>query len=222
VSEVLADPLLINTELGRYTNFANLLDLCALAIPAGMRSDGLPFGITLLALAGRDALLASIGKALHEKLASDLGATGHRLLPSELPSPLPNDPCRGRIAVVGAHLSGEPLNHELTQLGARFVLSARTAAKYRLFALATTPPKPGLLRAEAAAQGHSIELEVWDLEHAAFAQFVQRIPAPLGVGVIELESGASVQGFLCEAVATEGCPDISEYGGWRAYLRSRR
>jgi allophanate hydrolase len=221
VAEVLADPLCINSELGRYTNFANLLDLCALAIPAGLRSDGLPFGVTLLAAAGQDAVLATIGKALHEKLATNLGATGHPL-PASAPTPQrASDRGRARIAVVGAHLSGEPLNHELTQLGARFVQSTRTAASYRLYALPTTPPKPGLVRADAGSQGHSIELEVWELDHAAFAQFVQRIPAPLGVGTIELESGDSVQGFLCESAAIHASDDISHYGGWRAYRRAQ-
>jgi allophanate hydrolase len=221
VAEVLAEPLRINTELGRYTNFANLLDLCALAVPAGLRSDGLPFGVTLLAPAGRDAVLATIGRALHERLATNMGATRHPLPPSAPALERATDRARARIAVVGAHLSGEPLNHELTQLGAHFVQSTRTAANYRLFALPTTPPKPGLVRSDVGSQGHSIELEVWELDHAAFAQFVLRIPSPLGVGTIELESGNSVQGFLCESAAIGASNEISHYGGWRAYRRSQ-
>ncbi|HEX4355510.1 MAG TPA: allophanate hydrolase [Polyangiales bacterium] len=219
VADVLADPIAINSELGRYTNFVNLLDLCALAIPAGMRSDGLPFGITLIAKAGRDALLASVARVLHPRLANTVGAFGRPLTaaaPIEAPADLPG---RARIAVVGAHLSGEPLNHELTDLGARLVASARTAPRYRFYALATTPPKPGLIAADGG--GHSIELEVWELDDDAFGQFVKRIPGPLGVGAIELETGTHVQGFLCESVAVAGAPEISQFGGWRAYRRSR-
>jgi allophanate hydrolase len=219
VADVLAEPLAINSELGRYTNFVNLLDLCALAIPAGMRGDGLPFGITLIALPGRDALLASVGRLLHPRLANTIGATGSPLMAAE-PIARPIDqPGRARIAVVGAHLSGEPLNHELTDLGARFVASARTAPRYRFYALSTTPPKPGLVA--AVSGGQAIELEVWELDDAAFGQFVKRIPGPLGVGAIELEDGTRVQGFLCESVAVAGAPEISQYGGWRAYRRSR-
>jgi len=220
VAEVLADPLRINSELGRYTNFVNLLDLCALAVPAGMRGDGLPFGVTLIGLPGRDALLASVGRALHERLSTRLGATDAPLPATRDTASRLAEAGRARIAVVGAHLSGEPLNHELTDLGARFLLRARTAPRYRLFALPTTPPKPGLVRAADGGQGHAIELEVWELDQTGFGQFVQRIPGPLGVGAIELESGQHVQGFLCESAAIDGAPEISTFGGWRAYRRS--
>ena len=222
VADVLADPLRINTELGRYTNFVNLLDLCALAVPAGMRGDGLPFGVTLIGLPGRDALLASFGRALHEQLSRRLGATDAALPARRDAASAVAEAGRARIAVVGAHLSGEPLNHELTDLGARFLLRARTAPRYQLFALPTTPPKPGLVRAADGGEGHAIELEVWELDQAGFGQFVQRIPGPLGVGTIELESGQRVQGFLCESAAIDGAPEISSFGGWRAYQRAGR
>ena len=217
IAEVIAEPLALNSELGRYTNFVNLLDLCALAVPAGMRSDGLPFGVTLIARAGRDGLLASIGKALHERLNRTLGATGHVLNPTPAAWSSKAPYGRARLAVVGAHLSGQPLNRELTELDARFVLATTTAPKYRLYALDTTPPKPGLVRAAPGEQGHAIELEVWEFEQAAFGAFVSRIPSPLGVGVIELSDGSHVQGFLCESVAISGAREISEFGGWRAY-----
>ena len=126
-----------------------------------------------------------------------------------------------KIAVVGAHLSGLPLNHELAQRGARLERVARTAARYRLYALpGTTPPKPGMIR-EPAAGGHCIELEVWRIPAAGFGSFVAGIPSPLGIGRIELEDGEWVQGFLCEAWAVAGAEDISRHGGWRAFLASR-
>jgi len=223
VAEVLADPLGVNSELGRYTNFVNLLDLCALAVPAGLRADGLPFGITLIGRAGQDALLASLGAALHARLGTSLGATGVPLpaLPELAPSLRARSGC-ALLAVVGAHLSGQPLNRELTELGARFVAAGHTSDAYRLYALSTTPPKPGLVRVASGQRGRAIELEVWELTHEAFGAFVSRIPAPLGIGSVELASGERVPGFLCEAAAVSGADarDISELGGWRAYVRA--
>ena len=221
VAQVQADPLGVNSELGRYTNFVNLLDLCALAVPAGFRDDALPFGITLIARAGQDALLASIGQALHASLNQRIGA-----LPEPWTGTLPASPTRpapGRtwLAVVGAHLSGQPLNRELTDLNARFVRAAHTAARYLLYALDTTPEKPGLVHATDPGDGERIELEVWELDIAAFGAFVARIPSPLGIGTIELEDETRVQGFVCEHALVQGARDITAYGGWRAYLRSR-
>ena len=225
VADVLVEPLGINSELGRYTNFVNLLDLCALAVPAGLRADGLPFGVTLIARAGQDALLASLGQVLHARLATHLGATSAPLPALEHGALAPSQE-RARLAVVGAHLTGQPLNRELTDLGARFVTSARTADCYRLYALPTQPPKPGLVRVEAGASGpgKGMELEVWELTFEAFGRFVARIPAPLGIGSIELASGERVQGFVCESAAVSGSDahDITQFGGWRAYLTSRR
>lgn len=217
IAEVLADPVRINTELGRYTNFVNLLDLCALAIPAGMRADGLPFGITLIAKHGRDAWLAGLGRRLHANLSRTLGATGQ---------PLPAlEPARAadselaKLAVVGAHLSGQPLNRELTELGARLFGAGRTKPDYALYALSTTPPKPGLVRV-AAGSGKAIELEVWELTHEALGKFLQNVRGPLCIGTVELESGEKVHGFLCESIATDGAHDITAFGGWRAYRAS--
>jgi allophanate hydrolase len=217
IAQVLQDPIALNSRLGLYTNFANLLDLCALAIPAGFHGDGLPFGVTLIARRGRDALLASVGRSLHAALVSSLGATGQPMPPLR--------PVQTRalehaaLAVVGAHLSGQPLNHELTNLGARLVSSTRTAAQYRLFALPTTPPKPGLVRVAPGESGHAIELEVWELSNAALGQFMRGVRAPLCIGTVELIDGSQVLGFLCETAATIGQREISDLGGWRAFRK---
>lgn len=197
VNQLLADPLQLNTNLGRYTNFVNLLDLSGIAFPAGHRADGLPFGATLIGPAWTDEWLA--------ELAAEF--IGEAFQPE----------CSGvQLAVVGAHLSGLPLNYQLRDLGARWVESTRTAASYRLYALPNTqPPKPGLVR---GAGGSSIELEVWELTLEAFGYFVEAVPAPLAIGNVELESGKWVKGFVCEPRALEGATDITSFGGWRAYL----
>jgi allophanate hydrolase len=219
VAEVLADPVRINTELGRYTNFVNLLDFCALAIPAGLRADGLPFGITLIAKRGRDAWLAGLGRKLHPRLATAMGATDVAL-PALQPLTASKTSGGGaRLAVIGAHLSGQPLNRELTELGARLVSAGRTTSDYNLYALSTTPAKPGLVRV-APGTGRSIELEVWELTLEALGRFMQNVRGPLCIGSVELESGESVHGFLCESIATDGAQDITSFGGWRAYRAS--
>jgi allophanate hydrolase len=218
VAEVLADPIRINTELGRYTNFVNLLDLCALAIPAGIAGGGLPFGITLIAKHGRDGWLGALGRRLHASLATTLGATGQPLPP--VPKLAAANARLAKLAVVGAHLSGQPLNRELTEVGARLSAAGKTMPHYKLYALATTPPKPGLLRV-AAGSGKPIELEVWEMTHDALGKFLQNVRDPLCIGTLELESGEKVHGFLCEPIATEGALDITSFGGWRAYRASK-
>ena len=213
--QVLANPIELNSRLGTYTNFVNLLDLCALALPASMRADGVPFGITLIAPAGRDALLAGIGRVFHADSALSMGATGLALPPlAPLRSAAGGDI---PIAVVGAHLSGMALNGELRLLGGRLLESAVTAPDYKLYALPTTPPKPGMLRVEPG-KGSSIALEVWALSPQAFGQFVAAIPPPLSIGTIRLADGRSVKGFLVEAAGLDGASDISAFGGWRAYM----
>ncbi|MDB5519971.1 MAG: allophanate hydrolase, partial [Tardiphaga sp.] len=215
-AQVLANPVELNSRLGTYTNFVNLLDLCGLALPAAMRADGIPFGITLLAPAGHDAQLASIGRAFHADTKLTMGAKG---LPQPPLAPLPDQPADEiAIAVVGAHLSGMALNGELQALGGRLVKAAATAPDYKLYALkGTIPPKPGMLRIEPGA-GSSIEIEVWALSPAAFGAFVAAIPAPLSIGTIKLADGSGVQGFLVEAAAINGARDISQFGGWRAFM----
>ena len=213
--QVLANPIELNSRLGTYTNFVNLLDLCGLAVPAAMRSDGIPFGITLLAPAGHDARLASIGRVFHADTKLSLGAKG------AVQAPLPPLPaCSGDeipIAVVGAHLSGMVLNRELTALNGRLIEATRTAPDYKLYALKTTPPKPGMLRV-AGDKRAAIELEIWSLSSSAFGRFVNAIPAPMAIGTIRLADGRSVKGFLVEPEVLGDARDITAYGGWRAYV----
>jgi allophanate hydrolase len=214
--QVLANPIELNSRLGTYTNFVNLLDLCGLALPSAIRSDDIPFGITLLAPAGKDALLASIGRVFHSDTKLRVGAKGQTQPPlAPLHTSTGDDLA---IAVVGAHLSGMALNGELTALGGRLLESTVTTPDYQLYALATTPPKPGMLRVEPG-KGFAIELEVWALSAAAFGQFVAAIPPPLSIGTIRLSDGSGVKGFLVEATAVEGARDISAFGGWRAYIK---
>jgi len=219
LAELDADPIGPNSNLGRYTNFVNLLDLSAIALPAGFREDGLPFGITFVAPALHDRFLCRLGRQWQEALALPLGATG------EMPSPVAPakadvaEPGTVHLAVVGAHLTGQPLNRELVERGAQLVRACRTASAYRLYALANTQPaKPGLVR---DASGGAIEVEVWAMPTERFGSFVAGIPAPLGIGTLELEDGSFVKGFICEAHAIAGARDISEFGGWRAYLARR-
>ncbi len=223
VDDVLAHPRELNARLGLYTNFVNLLGLCGLAVPNGFRADGLPSGITLIGLTDRDATLAAYGAAYQQALAGPLGATGRRPNAAPRGAPPASAAPELQVAVVGAHLSGQPLNHQLTDLGARLVRTCRTAPRYRLYALpGTTPPKPGLLRvpptANGAPAGAAIEVEVWRIDRTRFGDFYARVPAPLCFGTIELEDGSVVAGFLCEAHATIGARDISALGGWRSYL----
>ena len=216
-AQVLANPIELNSRLGTYTNFVNLLDLCGLALPAAMRSDDIPFGITLLAPAGRDAQLASIGRVFHADTRLPMGA---RSLPQPPLAALPTGLCGDEIAiaVVGAHLSGMALNGELKALGGRLLEQAQTAPDYRLYALATTPPKPGMLRVSAGA-GSSIELELWALSAASFGKFVAAVPPPLSIGTVRLADGGSVKGFIVEAADIDGAREISAFGGWRAFVK---
>jgi allophanate hydrolase len=216
-AQVEADPIRLNSQLGYYTNFANLLDYAALAVPAGIRGDGLPFGVTFFGPAWSDGRMAPLGAAFQRAPAATLGATGQRLpAAGELAAPAV-DRTHLHLAVVGAHLQGQPLNRELTDRGGTLVRAGRTANCYRLYALAgTTPPKPGLVRVEAGA-GTAIAIEVWSLPREGWADFVAAIPAPLGIGTLLLEDGSPVKGFLCEPAALAGAEDISRFGGWRAY-----
>jgi len=214
-AQVLANPIELNSRLGTYTNFVNLLDLSGLAVPASIRNDGIPFGITLLAPAGRDAMLASIGRIFHADTKLSVGAKGVAQ-PALMPLLASSDD-QIPIAVVGAHLSGMALNGELTALNAKLVEATKTAPDYKLYALNTTPPKPGLLRV-AAGKGASIELEIWSLSAAAFGKFVNAIPAPMAIGTIRLADGRSVKGFLVEPEVLGEAREITAYGGWRKYM----
>ncbi len=218
VAEVKADPVRLNSRLGTYTNFVNLLDLAAFATPSGMRADGLPSSVTLIAPSGADGLLAGVAAAIQARSGAPMGATG-LTAPSPPPSAMQAPPGRIALAVVGAHLAGLPLNHELVELGGTFLREAATTNDYRLFALPGSPRKPGLLRVADGA-GAAIEGELWTLDPAGFGAFVARVPAPLSIGTIRLGDGSSVKGFLVEAEAVAGAADISKFGGWRAYLAS--
>ncbi|WP_454721069.1 MULTISPECIES: allophanate hydrolase [Cupriavidus] len=217
IAELRADPIGLNSKLGRYTNFVNLLDLCALAVPCARRTDGLPAGITLIGPAGADHRLAVLGARIQALFDDTTAAPGIE------DTPLPFAEPSVTLAVVGAHLRGQPLDWQLRQAGARWLESTRTAPCYRLHALAgTTPPKPGLARAPRG-QGGAIELELWALPLREFGRFVADVPAPLGIGTVELADGRLVKGFICEpwALAEDsGALDITAFGGWRAYLRS--
>jgi allophanate hydrolase len=221
IDEVLVDPIAANARLGKYSTFANLLDMTGVAVPAGFRADGLPSGVTLLGPWGCDATLLSLGDALHRGANLTLGATGWPMPPARKVADgvLPDDHLA--LAVVGAHLTGQPLNRELTGRGAWLWKATRTAPSYRLFALTgTTPPKPGLLRL-ARGEGARIAVEVWALPKANVGAFVADVPQPLTIGTIETEEGLRVHGFLCEPFALEGARDITKHGGWVAYLSSQ-
>ncbi|OAM89600.1 allophanate hydrolase [Termitidicoccus mucosus] len=212
IADVLASPVEINSQLGTYTNFVNLLDWSALALPAGFRDDGLPAGITLIGPAWADAALAEFGARWERREAA---ATGRG---AALPFP---ERKTVRLAVVGAHLSGLPLNHQLTERGAVLVEKTKTSADYRFYALpGTTPPKPGLVRIgkKDTSPDAGIEVELWDVPEEKFGSFVAAIPPPLGIGTLTLADGREVKGFICEAWAAEGAEDITHFGGWRAYL----
>ncbi|WP_321475536.1 allophanate hydrolase [uncultured Paludibaculum sp.] len=196
VAEVDADPIRLNTNLGFYTNFVNLLDFSALAIPAGFRPNGTPFGVTLIGPAMADLSLARVAS---------------RLLPEQ----------RIQVAVVGAHLTGQPLNSQLTSRGGTLVKTCRTSPDYRFYALAnSTPAKPGLIREEGFA-GPGIEVEIWSLPVNEFGSFVALIPPPLGIGTLRLDDGTQVKGFICEPSGITGAREITSFGGWRAYLQTR-
>jgi allophanate hydrolase len=220
LAEVAAEPLLLNTRLGTYTNFANLLDLAAIAVPSGFRSDGVPHGVTFLAPAWRDPELLELGCRWHADVGGTLGAIGTPLPAAASVSPAGAPPSGIRLAVVGAHLSGLPLNHQLTEAGGRHVWTGQTAPHYRFFALPNTvPPKPGMVR--VAEGGAAVAVEVWELPPAEFGRFVAAVPAPLCIGNVALADGSVVKGFLCEGSALNGAEDITRHGGWRAYLARR-
>jgi allophanate hydrolase len=204
--QVASDPVKTNTNLGYYTNFVNLMDLAGVAAPAGFRSNGLPFGISFIGPAFSDEALLALA---------------HRYLGAKTPM-LERTPGCVDLAVVGAHLSGQPLNSQLTERGARLKSRCRTAPNYRLYVLeGTEPPKPGLVR-DAQFTGSGIEVEVWTIPEDQFGSFVAEVPEPLGVGNATLESGEVVKCFICEPYALASVTEITRFGGWRAYLASSK
>jgi len=221
IEQVMSDPVRLNTNLGYYTNFVNLLDMAAVAVPAGLRSNGLPFGVTVLAAAQSDLALLHLADRLHHDLGGLLGGLSTPLVETEPLQVTLTPPGCTLVAVVGAHLTGQPLNRLLTSRSARLVSTTRTAACYRFYALnGTVPPKPGLVR-DPNFVGAGIEVEVWAIPTNKFGAFVAEIPAPLGIGTVELEDGTSVKGFICEPAAIASATDITHFAGWRAYLASK-
>jgi allophanate hydrolase len=214
--QVAADPIKLNTNLGYYTNFVNLMDLAAVAAPTGFRSNGLPFGISLIGPAFTDEALLALADRY---LALD---TAHAAADALVRPLLKDPPGCILLAVVGAHLSGQPLNGQLTQRGARLQKTCRTARGYRLYALTgTTPAKPGLIRDETF-QGPGIEVEVWAVPEHQFGGFVAAVPPPLVIGTVQLDGGESVKSFLCEPYAIAAASEITHFGGWRSYLASSK
>lgn len=206
VAELMVAPVALNSNLGFYTNFVNLLDMAAVAVPAGIRPNGTGFGITLIGPADSDQAL--------------LNAAATYLAKADLPAPPPLD-LEGRmetvkLAVVGAHLKDMPLHWQLTSRNAALVGSFETAPTYRLFAMAdSVPAKPALVHSE---DGAAIKLEVYELDAADFGSFVAEVPAPLAIGTVTLADGSSVKGFVAEPRATKNAEDITHLGGWRAYI----
>ncbi|MDQ0392372.1 allophanate hydrolase [Labrys monachus] len=214
-----ADPIGPNSKSGLYTNFVNLLNLCAVASPGPFRFDGLPAGVTFIAPAGRDALAAALAARFHRAADVPLGATDVPQ-PLVIDRPVQTSPGEVELVVVGAHLSGMALNHELVAAGGRFLREARTACDYRLFALPGPAPKrPGLLRV-GEGEGAAIAVEVWALPVEGFGRFVSAVPSPLCIGTVRLADGTGAKGFLCESRAVEGALDISPLGGWRAFMQN--
>ncbi len=216
IADVDAEPIRSNNQNGKYTNFVNLLDLAAIAIPGGFTANGLPFGISLIGSAMSDALLMQLAqKILANQTSREFGASGLKLHEPEL-RPMQQEAIP--LAVCGAHLTGMPLNHQLTDRHAEFREVTVTSQNYRLYKLAGGPPlRPGLVR---TTDGVSIEVEVWDVPKTEIGSFLAEIPAPLGLGKVELESGEWVSGFICEAIGVEQAIDVSIFGGWRTFLNS--
>ena len=221
IAQMQADPVVLNRNLGEYTNFVNLLDYAAIAVPSSIRADGLPFGVTLIGPCGSDWQLAELGQRLHQSTGLKEGFTALNLPPPQLirAQPAIKKEATMALAVVGAHLSGMPLNGQLAERDAQLVQATTTAAHYRLYALPnTTPPKPGLKR--VASGGAAIAVEVWDVPAAQVGSFLALTPAPLGLGKVELADGRWVTGFICEGFAFDAAQDITPFGGWRAYMQS--
>jgi allophanate hydrolase len=224
LAEVQADSIGWSRRLGTYTNFANLLGLAAVSVPAGFTPQGVPGGITLLGPGGSDRKLCRLAQAWQRHLDLPLGATGRRLPPRSAPEPVapPAPPGEGfvRVAVAGAHLRGQPLHPQLLKTGARFVRSCRSASLYRFVALMDlSPPRPGLVRDESRAGSACVE--IYDLPTAGFGALVHSVAPPLSIGTVELADGEAVKGFLCESYAAARARDITDFGGWVAFLEAR-
>jgi allophanate hydrolase len=219
IAEVQNSPVELNSNLGFYTNFVNLLDLAAIAVPAGFKPNGLPFGVSLIGKAFTDDGLLQVADRLHRSAAITLGGSGRKL--AAAPAISASSAPHGCIlmAVVGAHLTGQPLNWQMTQRKARLLRATRTNGDYRLYAVPnTTPPKPGLVY-EPGFGGQGIEVEVWAMPEDTVGSFLNAIPPPLSLGTLRLADGSTVKGFLCEPSGVAGAQEITHLGGWRKYIQ---
>ncbi|MGH1359008.1 MAG: allophanate hydrolase [Burkholderiaceae bacterium] len=213
------DPIGPNNRLGRYTNFVNLLDLCGIAVPVKHRSDGRPGNVTLLGPAGSDGSIATLAQRLQQLANTSPGATSWPLPALDAPVPATTGPDEMEIAVVGAHLSGMPLNNQLTSRGGRLIKTTQTADTYQLFALAGGPPaRPGLV---ASDHGAAIQIEIWALPSESIGSFLDGIPGPLGLGTLELADGSQCKGFICEPRGLIGAKDVTAFGGWRNFISNQ-
>jgi len=216
LAELHAEPVQRNADLGYYTNFMNLLDYAAVALPAGFMANGLPWGVILFGRVFTDQYLLSLAAALQHD--SGLPLAGGQAPEAAPPGPARHD--RARLVVCGAHLDGLPLNGQLRQRGGRLLQATHSSADYRLYALAGGPlPRPGMLR--VAEGGAAIAVEVWELPSSELGSFLTGIPAPLGLGKVQLADGSWETGFICEPYGLAGAEDITRFGGWRAWLAQR-
>jgi allophanate hydrolase len=206
LAEVAADPVGVNSRLGRFTNMVNLLDLCAVAFPGPARDDGLPFGVQMLAPAGHDEVVIDLAAAWCGELRT---------------TPATQSAADVLIAVAGAHLTGQPLNDQLVRRGATLAFEARTASDYRMYLLDGPLPRPGLTRTLEPASGPGVEVEIWKLPSAELAGFAATIVPPLAIGPIELSDGRGVLGFVCTADGADPRHEITDIGSWRAFLDGR-
>jgi len=217
LDELHAEPVKRNSDLGYYTNFMNMLDYAAVAVPAGVMQNGLPWGVTLFGRVFTDQYLLSLADMLQRQ--HDIALIGGQSITSPAPQNAARSD-RARVVVCGAHLDGLPLNWQLKQRGGRLLEATHSAAHYKLYALAGGPPfRPGMVR--VADEGVAIEVEIWEIPSSELGSFLTGIPAPLGLGKVQLADGSWETGFICEPYGLEGAADISEFGGWRAYIKSR-
>ena len=221
IKDVEADPIQLNSNLGYYTNFMNLLDYAAIALPAGILASGLPFGITLFGPAFSDRLLLSVGAQWQKLTDLTLGATQQKVTNTALVLSSSAADSQIDIAVCGAHLSGFPLNNQLTERGGVLVKTCNTSTDYRFYALAGGPPfRPGLIRVDDES-GSAIEVEVWRLPVSNIGTFLQGIEQPLGLGKVQLDDNSWVSSFICEGYAINTAEDITHFGGWKAYIKAK-
>jgi len=218
VDDLSKDPVQPNSNFGTYTNFVNLLNMCGIAVPTAARSDGRPGSVTFLAKEGRDGFVASVASELHQRAGVSLGATEW---PLEQVKPAREYLAEDEIEllVCGAHMSGLPLNYQLTNLGGRFLREANTSNCYNLYCLAGDPPaRPGLVRAN---RGRHVAVEIWAIPKSAFGAFIAQVPAPLGIGTVFLDDGTNVKGFICESIGLQGATDITHFEGWRKFVANK-